>query len=754
MNLREKLKHLLYLIKQNIHLINLIISVLCLIFLGIHILLINLNIEFVSLGYNILILVIGLYVIMFLPSYPIFFLILKRDTFTTLSKVSLTIIVNISFYIVSGYFGFWLGFNLTNVFFYFILIVSYSICFISVLIRLVQKGNLPKIFSDANSSDKREFSNTFSVLRFLRQKVSINVILLIVFIFLLCGLNIIATNTFSGSDPWLHIAIIKVITSMNYLPLENYYGCLGLHIFGSLLYFFSGVEAIIIPSLYIFMSIPLSSLILYVFFQSVFSNKNIIILGTFMAEFTSLGFGGIMQVFWPESIAILQCLMIFYLLYRRISKFNGMKDFEFKKTLPGMLFTYITIILLFLGAFFTHSLVTMIMVITFLWVYLIYFLKDYRRGIDFLLLCLLVGFFVIFYQLNIATGHFSIISQFTHLPFYYYILIVIVLIVGLSPIIRSLVKNIRFGQKELLKLDFDLIQKYQRRETKIILPFAIGIVTFLSVLFFIGNLLVFNFEVYTIFSFIEIITISFFSLWGIIIFQKSTRGKVFYIWLIGFSFIMLFGLVYDLIITVQSLWLRVFHISSPVLLIGFLSYIYKLIKIKVFRKRKFQIFLVTLILFSLVTSIYEISQYYGDSSFYEREIELSEWYGKYTSDKNLLICKFGLRHPFLYHTYPYKEGNKSLEIADILMGENLEDYYAIPEKHIKDGKNLLKQLKNESNTDVYLLLSSIYLTVGDWKIYGNLDQEIYRSFYNLTYLNRVCSSKSSTQQDEPLYWVI
>ena len=406
-----------------------------------------------------------------------------------------------------------------------------------------------------------------------------------------CILNIIATNTFSGSDPWLHIAIIKVITQMNYLPLENYYGCLGLHIFGTLLHYFSGISHIIIPSLYIFISLPLSSLIIYLFFQNVFSNQNLIIFGTFLASFTSLGFGGIMQVFWPESIAVLQCLLIFHLLYRRLDKYIVIGDFEFKKVLSSMGFTYGLILLLFLGSFFTHALATMIMMISFLWFYLIYFIKDYRRGIDFLLLCLLIGIFLIFYQFNIATGHFTIISQFTQLPFYYYILLALVLIGGLSPIIRSLVKNISFGQQKLLKLDNNLIKKYKTREAKVIIPLAIAIVCFLSFLFLIGNQLVFNFKLYTVFSFIEIIAITFFSLWGIIIFQKSTRGKVFYIWLIGFSFLMLFGLIYDFIITVQSLWLRIFHIASPVLIIGFLFYIYKLIKIGAFKQRKFQILL-------------------------------------------------------------------------------------------------------------------------------------------------------------------
>jgi len=581
-------------------------------------------------------------------------------------------------------------------------------------------------------------------------------VLLGIFIFLLCCFNLVSSNIFSGTDPWLHISIVKMITEMNFLPLEEYLGNVGLHIFGALLYFFSGIDHLIIPQIYIFFSIPMSSLVVYIIFQKIFSNKNLAIFGVFLAEVASLGYGQIMQQYWAVTLALMQSLTIFYLLYLRIGSFIEMKEVSSKKLLLHMGISYPLIIILFLSSLFTHSLVTMIFIVSYLWLFLIYFLKDYRRGIDFILLCFLAGIFLIFFQLDFATGHFIEFKSFTQLPIYYYFFILLGLIVSLGPIIWSFLKNIKFHQKQLLKIDYSLLKRYKTREAKIIIPMSIFIVALFSLIFFIGNIFWFRFDILTMLPVIEIFISSFFSIWGYIFFQKSTRGKLFFIWLVGLAFLMLFGLLFDLLVSVEGLWLRILHMASPVILIGFISYIYKLIKLKMINIKRIKIYVVIIIIFSLFSSMGELANFCRDSSLNKREITVSQWYNAFTVENNLIIAKYGMYYPFLFYGYPYYVGNEDLMLNDIITHKILDDTYAFPENHIKFGINILQALKAIYKKDVFILLTSEpYQTFESFsEIYGNLDQLDLFIYYNLPYLNRIFSAKNLDLIEDPLYWVI
>ncbi|MHA1467524.1 MAG: hypothetical protein ACTSP6_05530, partial [Promethearchaeota archaeon] len=66
----------------------------------------------------------SIFIILFLPSYPIFFTIYKKLKFNTLEKICLTIVINLSFYIITGYFGNGLAFAL-NIYFFFSLLISF-----------------------------------------------------------------------------------------------------------------------------------------------------------------------------------------------------------------------------------------------------------------------------------------------------------------------------------------------------------------------------------------------------------------------------------------------------------------------------------------------------------------------------------------------------------------------------------------------------------------------------------------------------
>lgn len=665
------------------------------------------------------------------------------------------IIINISFYIIIGYIGHLLDFYITNLFFYTTAILTYLLFLIPIVINSIKSNNFHTIFKRYDKNYKNNFCKEFSTYKYL-SKIELNSVLLGIFIFLLCCFNLVASSIFSGTDPWLHISIVKMITDMKFLPLEEYLGNVGLHIIGAVLYFFSGINHLVIPQLYIFISVPLSSILIYIIFQKIFKNKNLAIFGVFIAEIASLGYGQIMQQYWAVTLALMQSLTIFYLLYLRIGTFIEMEEVTSKKLLLHFTLTYPLILILFLSSLFTHSLVAMIFIISYLWVFLIYFLKDYRRGIDFIFLCFLAGIFLIFFQLDFATGHFIEFKSFTQLPIYYYFFILLGLVVSLGPIIWSFIKNIKFHQKQLLIIDYSLLKTYKTREAKIIIPMSIFIVALFSLIFFIGNIFWFRFDILTMLPVIEIFIFSFFSIWGYIFFQKSTRGKLFFIWLVGLALLMLFGLLFDILVSVEGLWLRILHMSSPVILIGFISYFYKLIKINLINLKKIKIYVVCIIIFSLFSSLGELGQFCRDSSLNKREVSVSQWYTTFTVQKNVIIAKYGMYFPFLFYGYPYYIQNENLMLNDIISHIIIDDTYALPENHIKFGINILQALKAIYNKDIYILLpSEPYQTFESFsEIYSSLNRLDLLIYYNLPYLNRIFSSKDINLIEDPLYWVI
>ena len=176
---------------------------------------------------------------------------------------------------------------------------------------------------------------------------------------------------------------------MNHLPLKEYYGSVGLPIFGAVIHFFSGVDFLLIPKFFIFYTIPLSALIFYNILMRIFKNQNLAFFGVFILEFSGLGFAYMMYQYWPAHVVLIQTLTIFFLLYVRLQKFMKIERPTKKEVFSGMIFFYSLISIIFITAILTHVLTSIIMLLCFIWILLIYFVKDYRRGFDFLLLCCL-----------------------------------------------------------------------------------------------------------------------------------------------------------------------------------------------------------------------------------------------------------------------------------------------------------------------------------------------------------------------------
>ncbi|MBY8981502.1 MAG: hypothetical protein KGD57_01015, partial [Candidatus Lokiarchaeota archaeon] len=472
----------------------------------------------------------SIFTILFLPFYPLFFILFRSMKINLLEKLALTIILNLSFYILVGYFGSLVGFIITANYFLILVIITYLITFLYSIIKLNNSGYQGFLIIKKNSANYSEFCNNFSLLRFLRKKVSINSILLVIFLTFICLFNLFSASVFLGTDSWLHVSIIRFISEMNIIPYDEYFGAMGLHIYSAVFHFFSGMDILLIPKYFVIYTIPISTMILYIILKRIFKNQNLAIFGVFILEFSSLGFGGIMHLFWPESLAILQGLTIFFILYLRISEFVKSKTITKEKIIANMVISYGLIIIIFLSALMTHSLVSIILLISFMWVFLIFFLKDFRRGIDFIILCVLIGIFLIFYSLNIGTGHFLVFSSFGQLPIFYYFLLILGMIIILFPIIRKFYKIINFGDVDFFELDSQEFKKYQDLESKIIIPLSFIIVSFLSIIFMIGNFLSLNLDIISAITAIEIFIFAFFAVWGFIIFQQFSHGRILFIW--------------------------------------------------------------------------------------------------------------------------------------------------------------------------------------------------------------------------------
>ncbi|MCK4287297.1 MAG: hypothetical protein KAX18_13895, partial [Candidatus Lokiarchaeota archaeon] len=297
-----------------------------------------------------------------------------------LERLTITIVTNLSFYTIIGILGFYLGFAITEWFFFTILVLSYFLFILLSIIFNLKKGESPIFRLKFTHDYKEKFTRKFSVFTYIKKFRVSNSVLLIIFLFLVCILGIFGTSIFIGTDPWMHISIIKFITDINYLPVSDYFGTFGFHIFGAVIHFFSGLDIFLIPKFFVFYTFSISSLITYILLKRIFRKKNLAILGIFILNISSLGFLNMMYQFWPSSLALILGLTLFFLLYIRLQSFTQEKEPNYNKIFSNMFFSYLLFIVIFISCLLIHSLIAIILLASYLWVYLIYFVKSYRRG--------------------------------------------------------------------------------------------------------------------------------------------------------------------------------------------------------------------------------------------------------------------------------------------------------------------------------------------------------------------------------------
>ena len=223
----------------------------------------------------------------------------------------------------------------------------------------------------------------------------------------------------------------------------------------------------------------------------------------------------------------------------------------------------------------------------------------------------------------------------------------------------------------------------------------------------------------------------------------------------AFVFLVLGGFIFDLMRGNLSFFSRLFYLSSPILAIGFISYIYKLIKISKINSVQVKSFLIIFVCYSSTTSLLE---FYTSLDFYSvnnNELSAVNWYVDYSDNKNVLVMEFGWNPVFVYYDYPYDEKNSSLPLTTTQYYITFNNSIINPDNHIdENGTNVLKELKKNYNTDIFLLLTKTYLTFTQMGFFGELTEEQVEMYYSLNYLNRIFSVKSENGDSMPYYWVI
>jgi len=696
-----------------------------------------------------------IFIITLIPSYPLFFIVFKDKGFNFIEKLGLTIVFNLCFFILAGYFGFFFGIPLTALYFFVVVLVVYGSIVSYIIVQEYRIGSY-YFLKSKNSQKKLNYEN-FSFSTYLKRKIPSNGILLIVFLILICIYNVVRFQYFFGTDPWLHIFISKEIVEMGHLPLKEYYGSLGLPIFGAVIHFFSGINFILIPKWFIFYTILLSALLFYNILMRIFKNKNLSLFGVFILEFASIGFPYMMYQYWPAHLAIILSLTIFFLLYVRLQNFLKIERPTTKEVFTDMPFYYIIITLMFITAVFTHVLTSLIFIISFVWIFLIYFVKDYKRGFDLTLLCGLVGVFFVFILFGLSAEHFYFLGR-VEMPALSLALIFVIL--GISGVliltIWRLADSMLFTTGNFSKTARGEVHSYYKTiEEKVIIPLTLSIIIVLSVFYYIGNLLVFNLPITSIFNGMQFFIFIAFALWGFIIFQKKPRGKLFLIWAIFFGAFFASLFLIDTLTINKRYWVRILYMVPPLLVIGFISYIYKLIKMKSISNVRTKFFIFFIIGFALCTSFFHEHESAPYVSMNARQVGGAQWYSEHTDDKNVIVTEFGFNYMFYYYDYPYEENDRDLDGRDIHYFKDVQDNELFdPDKHIDNGTNKLQELKEEYETDVIITLDDQYYLNKEWATYGYVSRAEQEEYYEMKYLNRIYSAKSEDGEENAYYWVI
>ncbi|MFX0057740.1 MAG: hypothetical protein ACFE8J_05520, partial [Candidatus Heimdallarchaeota archaeon] len=692
------------------------------------------------------------FTVLFLPFYPLFFIIFKDKSFNFLEKLSLTIFSNLAFYIILAYLMNSFKIAITgSLFFVSTLVIYFSLISFVIICELV-KDSFTLIKPIRSSTNDKDFLRDFSILKYLKSKIPINNLLIVFILVLLAILNGVRFSYFYGTDAMYHVFIIKLITNLNFLPTEQYFGAVGLHIFGSVINFFSDVDLLYLAKYFSFYTFFVSALLIYNLLMRIFKKRNLAILGVFILEMTSLGFSNMMYQFWPTGLATIQSLFVFFLLYIRLQNLIKVDKPSKKEILGNLFFSYILIVIISISAILTHSLITMIFILSFGFIFLIFFLRDYRRGIDFLVIAIVGVIFLLLYFFSDISEHWYSVDI-LKIPWYVYLIGGI----GGSLIIWKFRNSVDFKTGRFESAINGLRYKYYKKiEDKIIFRLFYSILIIFSVGFLLINFFFLDLIFSKLLIALECFIVIFFGIWGLIIFQKKPSGKPFLLWLAGILLIFFVAFIIDFF---EGYFYsgRILLLFAPLLIIGFVSYIYKLLNKKLVKFNRVKIVTFMTILFMLFAQFSDQLLDIDDIeySLHRREVTAVKWYSNFTFENNLIICEFGIPYVLYYYDYPFEMNNKSLTYYDLYEVIMKPRGYFKPADHFyENGTNKLQDMKKRISRNIYLILDDNYLAFSGFEVYERLTKEEMNQYYNMIYLNRVFISKSETGIEVPFYWVI
>jgi hypothetical protein len=360
-----------------------------------------------------------------------------------------------------------------------------------------------------------------------------------------------------------------------------------------------------------------------------------------------------------------------------------------------------------------------------------------------------------FYILDISTGHLNIILTFITLPWYYILFGIIAFGVIEGLILLHYRKSMVFTKNRFSSILAGEKNKiFKKIEDKILFPLVLSLTLILAIAFGLTNYFLFKFDTLAVFNGLETILICSFAIWGLILFQYKLRGKPLFLWGFGFGIILIIGVLYDFVSGTFTFSSRIFYLSSIVISIGFVSYFYKLIKTNSIHNLRTKVFLLGLVSFSLIITNFEVYSSFEFYSLKRREVNILQWYSNYSPEPNVVIGEFGWSSIIIFYDYPFENNNASLPLNSVLYFEIASNEYLNPNQHIQNNTNVLKELKKSSGKEVYLILTDSFLLISSLELFGRLTPEEKEMYYNLNYLNKVCSTKTENGNEVPLYWVI
>ena len=228
-----------------------------------------------------------------------------------------------------------------------------------------------------------------------------------------------------------------------------------------------------------------------------------------------------------------------------------------------------------------------------------------------------------------------------------------------------------------------------------------------------------------------------------------------FLWAIGLLILLAAGFIFNILYLSNMIWQRILYLIPPAIVIGFVSYIYKLIKIGSIKAIKLKILIISIVCFSLFSTYFYESFAYEVFNLKRRDVSNIRWYSRYTSDRNVIISEFGWKHVFKYYDFPFDNRSEALlyNETDIFLKYDIDLFP--PENHFyENGTNILQEIKREYNTDVYITFDGIYIINKGFELFGQLTEEEQEIYYTLDYLNKICSSMAENGDETPTFWVI